>query len=45
MKQSTKDMILFNLDMLKAILQDEGVIIGAMVDKKEPEKNEVNLLG
>ena len=38
MKDETKNFVQLNLQILKDSLKEAGVIVGAMIDKKNPEK-------
>ena len=44
MNDETKNFIRLNLSILKGSLNEVGVIVGAMVDKKEPEKTKLVFL-
>lgn len=44
MNDETKNFIRLNLSILKGSLNEVGVIVGAIVDKKEPEKTKLVFL-
>lgn len=44
MKEETKNFIKLNLEILKGSLNEAGVIVGAMVNKENPEKTKLVFL-
>lgn len=44
MKDKTKSMIQLSLGMLKETLKSQGVLMGAQVNKKDPEKTKLVFL-
>ena len=44
MKDETKTMIQLSLGMLKETLKSEGVLMGAQINKKDPEKTKLVFL-